>query len=310
VYFMKKCLLKIALLFSLLLSQSCLVELPAVVVMKSVEITAKALVHAPKIILHAPEIITLPLAIPLIVSGSDIPKKIDESNFFGEPYLGLRNDVEGIGKSEVWRLISVPGNLVIGTVFLPIDLCAKAIIDDDYDKGKASDDDKKGEKIKAPKQCQKMPPTITKLTPENQVYCRYARVESTKAIQMAEFQLFSQGVNLALKGQAIQSATTKSGEVASRSIDNKLSGRARHKSLSNTGPGPAWWELDLGKEFAVDQVAVWKRTFFFKRKGHRPFGLNDFQISLFDNEHKLVWSITVKSNSGVLRRSIRKIPAR
>ncbi len=260
----------------------------------------------------------LVLAAPLVavvLVVEEIPQKIkSKESFFGQPYIGFRTNVESMTGTEVFGhpadnvidegpspafFFFLPGNLALGTLFLPFDLWAMAFEEDDM--GRAKEEAKK----ESAKKESKKEPLVAKLTPENQIHCRYARLESSKAIQMAEFKLIDKGVNLALSGKARQSATNKS-DYASRAIDNRTRGGARHKSLSNTGKGPAWWEVDLGKEFPVDKLEVWKRTYFSKRKGHYPFGLDEFTISLYDSERKLVWKKTVRSHKRTICVPIRK----
>ena len=81
---------------------------------------------------------------------------------------------------------------------------------------------------------------------------RFVRVEIPKdkaTLSLAEVQIFSKGVNVALKGKAMQSADAYGG-VASRAIDGDTNTSWGGNSITHTPenqPDP-WWEVDLHAE--------------------------------------------------------------
>ncbi|MBK1833019.1 PVC-type heme-binding CxxCH protein [Roseibacillus ishigakijimensis] len=96
-----------------------------------------------------------------------------------------------------------------------------------------------------------------------QTDARYVRVElpgKSRTLTLAEVEIFSQGKNIASTGKATQSSTSHDG-VASRALDgNKASQYARggqtHTRIGESNP---WWEVDLGREAAIDRIAIWNR---------------------------------------------------
>ncbi len=93
---------------------------------------------------------------------------------------------------------------------------------------------------------------------------RFVRVELPgpgRMLSLAEVQVLSGGENVATKGKASQSSTDFGGE-AKLAIDGNTDGDY-FKAMSTThtkASDDPWWEVDLGAEFAVDNVAIWNRT--------------------------------------------------
>ena len=91
-------------------------------------------------------------------------------------------------------------------------------------------------------------------------------------------------VNLALSsngGVASQSSTLLGAE-ASRAIDGNTDGRWSSGSCTHTGTDdPAFWEVDLGGEYRIAAVCVYKRT--------DGGSLNDFTVTLYRGA-TTVWS--------------------
>lgn len=92
---------------------------------------------------------------------------------------------------------------------------------------------------------------------------RYVRIELPRrgTLTLAEVEVISDGVNLARQGTATQNATSNGG-VASRAIDgNKNSswGAGGQTHTPEDGPNP-WWELDLGADYPIEQIAVYNRA--------------------------------------------------
>jgi len=117
---------------------------------------------------------------------------------------------------------------------------------------------------------------------------RYVRVTvpgMKKLLALAEVEVFSNGQNVAVKGEAKQSSTAYGGD-AKRAIDGKTDGdfyKAQSVSHTNTEKDP-WWEVDLGSSVEIERVAVWNRT--DSNVGSR---LADFRVSVLDEAHKPVW---------------------
>lgn len=69
----------------------------------------------------------------------------------------------------------------------------------------------------------------------------------------------SGGTNIALGGTASQS-TTLSGAVASRAIDGNTNGNFSAGSVSAAQGPNAWWEVDLGGTYSIDDINIFNRT--------------------------------------------------
>jgi azurin len=102
---------------------------------------------------------------------------------------------------------------------------------------------------------------------------RYVRIVlpgRSRALRLAEVQVFSGGENVALKGQATQSSTASGGASgqAARALDGKLENDPASVTLTSAEQNP-WWEIDLGAERPIDTVVVWNA-----RGGGRDAGLH------------------------------------
>jgi hypothetical protein len=91
---------------------------------------------------------------------------------------------------------------------------------------------------------------------------RFVRLEMPKDhvgfLTISEVQVFSGGKNIARTGKATQSSVGYNSP-ATKAIDGNHSGSFASCSCTNSERN-AWWEVDLGGEFAIDSVAVWNRT--------------------------------------------------
>jgi len=70
-------------------------------------------------------------------------------------------------------------------------------------------------------------------------------------------------VNLALQKAAAQSSTLNHTGMAvdARAVDGNTDGDYFHASVSHTNSEPqAWWQLDLGQVYSLEQIRVWNRT--------------------------------------------------
>ena len=106
---------------------------------------------------------------------------------------------------------------------------------------------------------------------------RFVRVEIAKdkaTLSLAEVQVFSKGVNVALKGKAQQNKDANGGS-AERAIDNNTNTVWGGNSITHTPenePNP-WWEVDLRSEVPIDQLVIWNRS-------EIPDRLNDCSVMI------------------------------
>ena len=116
---------------------------------------------------------------------------------------------------------------------------------------------------------------------------QFVRIElpgKKRILTLAEVEVFSDGKNIAKSGKATQSST-HGGANASRAIDGNKHpdyGRNGQTHTSNSGQKNPWWELDLGREVAVEKIGIWNRTGF-------EFRLDGFTITLLDAKRKAVF---------------------
>ncbi|HTH49156.1 MAG TPA: DUF1549 domain-containing protein [Candidatus Limnocylindria bacterium] len=121
---------------------------------------------------------------------------------------------------------------------------------------------------------------------------RFVRIEApgpNRRLTLAEVQVFSRGENIALRGTARQSSTSYLGDAA-RAIDGNTEGnRDTSDSVTHTETeNDAWWEVDLGGEFPVDEVAVWNRT------GEGVEYLANTRLLILDSARKTTWTGDIK----------------
>ncbi len=96
-------------------------------------------------------------------------------------------------------------------------------------------------------------------------------------------------VNLALNGTATQS-TTLNGGVASRAIDDNTAGNFGSGNGSVTAAqGPnAWWEVDLGDSYSIDNINVFNRTDACCKSR-----LSDFTVSVINSSGTTTYTQTI-----------------
>ncbi|HEY0076954.1 MAG TPA: DUF1553 domain-containing protein [Abditibacteriaceae bacterium] len=114
---------------------------------------------------------------------------------------------------------------------------------------------------------------------------RFVRIElkGKQFLQLAEVQVFSNGENIAPRGEARQSSTYLDAE-AKRAIDGNTAGEYDKGSVSHTQEGKdLWWEVDLKSEVALDNVVVWNRV-------EVPERLEGFRLVALDANRREVWS--------------------
>jgi hypothetical protein len=91
---------------------------------------------------------------------------------------------------------------------------------------------------------------------------RFVRVglPRKEMMSLAEVEVYSDGVNIALKGTASQSSVSYDGE-ANRAIDGNANGDFIKGSVTHTsGKDQPWWEVDLGGAYLVESVIIRGRT--------------------------------------------------
>ena len=122
---------------------------------------------------------------------------------------------------------------------------------------------------------------------------RFIRIElpgTQRVLSLAEVQIFDGSQNVATKGKATQSSTDGGGE-ASRAIDSDTNGNfdAASTTMTKARDDP-WWELDLGADTRLEEVAIWNRT----DRGLST-RLADFKLLALDAERKTVWERTLNT---------------
>ncbi len=117
---------------------------------------------------------------------------------------------------------------------------------------------------------------------------RYVRVQlpgPERTLTLAEVQVWSGGLNVALGGNAEQSSTNWGG-LAAFGIDGETSGAwgdgAQTHTIENR-PDP-WWELDLGSERSMDAVELWNRT-----DGNLGTRLDGYRLTILDGARRPVF---------------------
>ena len=120
-------------------------------------------------------------------------------------------------------------------------------------------------------------------------YVRVYNVTNSGFLHLAEVQVFSGSENVALKGKASQISTDFGGP-AKYGNDGKTDGNFDKKSVTHTGQSKdPWWEVDLGKEFPINKIAVWNRM-----DGGTASRIQVFRIELYDNGKNSIWKKDIK----------------
>ena len=116
---------------------------------------------------------------------------------------------------------------------------------------------------------------------------RFLRVEipqDNKVLTINEVEIISSGKNIAPQGKATQSSTGAGG-IASRAIDGNKDPDYNKGGQTHTdgfGSVSPWWEIDLGREYKIDEVEIWNRKGFESR-------LDGFTIQLLDANRKQIY---------------------
>ncbi len=119
--------------------------------------------------------------------------------------------------------------------------------------------------------------------PEPARYVRIALPAAGVPLSLAEVEVFSGGVSVAVGKPAEQSSTSNDAS-AERAVDGDANGDFQLGSVTHTKDSDkGWWEVDLGKAMPIDRVVVWNRTDCCKER------LQGFTLELFDGRHKSLW---------------------
>ncbi|APZ91294.1 DUF1553 domain-containing protein [Fuerstiella marisgermanici] len=120
-------------------------------------------------------------------------------------------------------------------------------------------------------------------------FVRITQHGKNQILSLAEVQVFSDEKNVALNADATQHSTDFSGP-AKLAVDGTTDGNFENKSVthSKTEDNP-FWEVDLGKVYSIDRIAVWNRTDNDLQKR-----LNNYSVTLLDEELQEVWSQRIK----------------
>ncbi len=116
---------------------------------------------------------------------------------------------------------------------------------------------------------------------------RYVRVElpGRGTLTLAEVEVLSNGRNVARQGTATQKNTANGGD-AKRAIDGNTARAfgAGGQTHSEENTGKPWWEVDLGKEFAIDEIVIYNRG-----EGDLGKRLEGFTLSVLDGNRGTVF---------------------
>jgi hypothetical protein len=115
---------------------------------------------------------------------------------------------------------------------------------------------------------------------------RFVRIElagKDKLLQLAEVQVFSNGVNVAPQGTASQKSTFADA-AATRANDGNTAGGYDQGSVAHTALGSEdpWWEVDLKSDHPVSRIVVWNRSEAAER-------LAGFRVVALDAQRQPVW---------------------
>jgi azurin len=125
---------------------------------------------------------------------------------------------------------------------------------------------------------------------------RYIRIELPRrgTLTLAEVEVLSEGQNIARGGKASQSSTAHGGD-PERAVDGRKDGSYGSGTQTHTRENERrpWWELDLGREQAIESVAIWNRT-----DGSLGDRLDEFTLTVLDGSRNEVFK---KDNNPVPR---------
>jgi hypothetical protein len=124
---------------------------------------------------------------------------------------------------------------------------------------------------------------------------RKVKLQSTTglSIHMFEFQLLSEGVNIATNGNATQSMTRRQ-KYASHAIDENPT------TYSLTFDADAWWQVDMGATTTADSISILNRWCVDSTDPNDCLcWISNATLSIFDEEDTLVFSESLGDTCGL-----------
>lgn len=131
---------------------------------------------------------------------------------------------------------------------------------------------------------------------------RYVRIsipDGKGALSIAELEVISDGVNVALNGTATQSSLASGGK-PELAIDGNTDGTYNNGSVTHTaesGSSP-WWEVDLGKSQQIELIKIYNRVDCCNER------LDNFVVTIYDENHQEL----LKSGKNPLPNPVTSIP--
>jgi len=119
------------------------------------------------------------------------------------------------------------------------------------------------------------------------VQARFVRVTNDTpkgVLHLAEVEIYSGGVNLALEAKASQSSQFGDAS-ANRAIDGNTNGKFGKKSVTHTkDETKPWLEIDFGAEKTIDQIKVYNRRDRLEQR------LKNFWVVAYDAKREPLWA--------------------
>ncbi|MEK6795967.1 MAG: GDSL-type esterase/lipase family protein [Spirochaetota bacterium] len=127
---------------------------------------------------------------------------------------------------------------------------------------------------------------------------RFVRLALTgNYIHIAELEVMSGNVNVALKKPATQSSVY-GGAGPERVVDGNTNGNWQGASVNSTKNGDEWLEVDLGAASVIDAIVIYNRT------DHADIGMPRIigaSVTVLDENRALVWQGTIKEPKALYR---------
>lgn len=115
-------------------------------------------------------------------------------------------------------------------------------------------------------------------------FVRVTNLGNNVYLHLAEVQVFSNGNNIAPKGNATQSSTAFSGP-AKYGNDGNTNGIYEKKSVTHTAQeNNPWWEVDFGAEVPIEKLTLWNRI-----GPTLPERLKQHRVEVLDANRNVIW---------------------
>jgi hypothetical protein len=99
--------------------------------------------------------------------------------------------------------------------------------------------------------------------------------------------------NLALNKTATQSSTAYGAE-PDRAVDGNTSSEREDASATCTfSESNAWWQVDLGADYTIDEINIWNQT-----GASGAARLSDYSVYVLDNNKVEAWSVYQSATAG------------